>query len=110
MLSPCAACSYPARLLTRAVNPLSNEVLEYVNAKDSIIVIYDWEDTIAAPACALLSEKGVENVALLHGGELALLRAWFVCHTLREMRACCQRASWSNLLLWSLAVQCALRG
>ncbi|CAL5224163.1 g6802 [Coccomyxa viridis] len=62
------ALSYPARLLSRAVNPLSNKVLEFVNAEDSIIVICDWDGTLAAPACALLSEKGVQNAVLLHGG------------------------------------------
>ena len=55
--------------MSRAVNPLSNEVLEHVNAENSIIVVYDWDGKIAAPACALLSEKGVHNAALLHGGE-----------------------------------------
>ena len=64
-----AAIPYPARLLSRAVNPISNKVLEYVNAEDSIIVICDWDGTLAAPACALLSEKGVQNAVLLHGGE-----------------------------------------
>ena len=54
------------------MNPLSNEVLEHVNAEDSIIVLYDWEGNTAGPACALLSEKGVENVMLLHGGEQLL--------------------------------------
>ena len=72
LLRCCAAASYPARLLSRAVNPLSNEVLEHVNAEDSIIVLYDWEGNTAGPACALLSEKGVENVMLLHGGEQLL--------------------------------------
>ena len=72
LLPWCAAVSYPARLLSRAVNPLSNEVLEHVNAGDSIIVLYDWEGNTAGPACALLSEKGVENVMLLHGGEQLL--------------------------------------
>ena len=68
-VTACAAIPYPARLLSRAVNPLSNKVLEYVNAEDSIIVICDWDGTLAAPACALLSEKGVQNLVLLHGGE-----------------------------------------
>ena len=68
---PHAAMSYPARLLSRAVNPLSKEVLEHVNVQSSIIVLYDLDGKIAAPACALLSEKGVENVALLHGGDLS---------------------------------------
>ena len=48
--------------MSRAVNPLSNEVLEHVNAENSIIVVYDWDGKIAAPACALLSEKGVQLV------------------------------------------------
>ncbi len=47
---PDAAVSYPARLLSRAVNPLSNEVLEHVNVQSSIIVLYDLDGKIAAPA------------------------------------------------------------
>ena len=39
-----------------------------MNAEDSIIVLYDWEGDAAGSACALLSEKGVENAMLLHGG------------------------------------------
>ena len=62
--------SYPARLLSRSVNPLSNEVLEHVNVQSSIIVLYDLDGKIATPACALLTEKGVENIALLHGGQV----------------------------------------
>ena len=61
---------YPVRLLSRAVNPLSNEVLEYVNAQNTIIVICDWDGKVAAAACALLNEKGVQNAVLLHGGAL----------------------------------------
>lgn len=68
-VSVSAAIPYPARLLSRAVNPLSNKVLQYANAEDSIIVLCDWDGTLAAPACALLSEKGVQNAVLLHGGE-----------------------------------------
>lgn len=40
-----------------------------MNVEGSIIVLYDLDGKIAGPACALLSEKGVENVALLHGGQ-----------------------------------------
>ena len=69
--SSCAAAvPYPVRLLSRSVNPLSNEVLEYVNAQNTIIVICDWDGKVAATACALLSEKGVQNAVLLHGGAL----------------------------------------
>jgi centrosomal protein CEP41 len=63
--------SYPARLLSRAIHPLSNEVLEYANAEDRAIVVYDWDERTAASAANLMFEKGVENVILLSGG---------VCH------------------------------
>ena len=69
VLNASAAISYPARLLSRAVNPLSNEVLQFVNADNCVIVICDLDGSVAAPACALLGEKGVQNAALLHGGE-----------------------------------------
>ena len=69
----CAAVPYPVRLLSRAINPLSNKVLEYVNAQNALIVLCDWDGKVAAAACALLSEKGVQNAVLLHGGELKIL-------------------------------------
>lgn len=63
------AVSYPARKLSRAVNALSPEILAFMNAEQRIILVYDWDERIAAPAANLLFEKGADNVVLLSGGE-----------------------------------------
>mmetsp|Transcript_17219 Transcript_17219/g.55142 ORF Transcript_17219/g.55142 Transcript_17219/m.55142 type:complete len:144 (+) Transcript_17219:535-966(+) len=61
--------SYPAPLLTRAVNPFSAEILQYSNKEpERIIVIYDGADTTAVHTGNLFFEKGVDNVFVLTGG------------------------------------------
>mmetsp|Transcript_17225 Transcript_17225/g.55162 ORF Transcript_17225/g.55162 Transcript_17225/m.55162 type:complete len:240 (+) Transcript_17225:172-891(+) len=63
------AMSYPAPLLTRAVNPFSAEILQYSNKEpERIIVIYDGADTTAVHTGNLFFEKGVDNVFVLTGG------------------------------------------
>ncbi|BDA46974.1 probable centrosomal protein of 41 kDa [Coccomyxa sp. Obi] len=62
------ARKYPARLLSRAVNPLSPEILDFMNAEQRIILLCDWDERIAVPAANLLFEKGADNVVLLSGG------------------------------------------
>ena len=66
--------SYPIPCQTpvlRSQTPSATRSWNFVNAEDSIIVICDWDGTLAAPACTLLSEKGVQNAVRLHGGELS---------------------------------------
>ena len=63
-----AARRYPARLLSRAVNALSPEILNFMNAEERIILLCDWDERIAVPAANLLFEKGADNVVLLSGG------------------------------------------
>ncbi|KAK9816192.1 hypothetical protein WJX74_006348 [Apatococcus lobatus] len=66
-LSP--AWSYPVRLLSRAFNPFTPEILAFRNQEPGrIIVLYDLCDEVAASAANLMFEKGIDNVFILNGG------------------------------------------
>ena len=68
------AVSYPAPMLSRAVNPFIPEILEYSNKEpDRIIVVYDANERLASPAGNQFFEKGVDNVFVLTGGLRALV-------------------------------------
>ncbi|KAK9829840.1 hypothetical protein WJX72_008187 [[Myrmecia] bisecta] len=62
------AVSYPARMLSRAMNPFTPEILAFRNHPKNIIIVHDLDERIAAPAANLMFEKGVDNVYLLTGG------------------------------------------
>ena len=65
----CAAWSYPLRLLSRAFNPFTPEILAFRNQEPSrIILLYDHGDDLAASAANLMFEKGIDNVFVLNGG------------------------------------------
>lgn len=66
------AMSYPSALLSHSVHPFSREVLMYKNREGSIVVVYDDDERIGAPAAAMMYEKGIDNVYLLTGGIRAL--------------------------------------
>jgi len=62
------ALSYPYVQLTHSTNYFSSEIFRYKNRPDRMIIIYDDEERIAAPAGKLFVERGVENVYVLTGG------------------------------------------
>ena len=70
-----AAWNYPVRLLSRAFNPFTPEILAFRNQEPGrIIVLYDLNDEMAASAANLMFEKGIDNVFVLNGGSLG--SAW----------------------------------
>jgi len=62
------AVCYPHTQLTHSTNYFSTEVYRYKNRPDRMIIIYDDDERIAAPAAKLFVERGVENVYVLTGG------------------------------------------
>lgn len=62
------AIPYPHTLLTHSTNYFTAEIYRYKNRPDRMIIIYDDDERIAAPAGKLFVEKGVENVYILSGG------------------------------------------
>merc|ERR1712188_90456 len=62
------AMPYPHTLLTHSTNYFTAEIYRYKNRPDRMIIIYDDDERIAAPAGKLFVEKGVENVYILSGG------------------------------------------
>ncbi len=66
-------------MLSRAVNPLSPEILDFMNAEQRIILLCDWDERIAVPAANLLFEKGADNVVVLSGGGADVTSAAVIC-------------------------------
>merc|ERR1711988_1556690 len=62
------AIPYPHTQLTHSTNYFSAEIYRYKNRPDRMIIIYDDDERIAAPAGKLFVERGVENVYVLTGG------------------------------------------
>lgn len=62
------AIPYPHTQLTHSTNYFSTEIYRYKNRPDRMIIIYDDDERIAAPAGKLFVERGVENVYVLTGG------------------------------------------
>merc|ERR1712146_811008 len=62
------AISYPHTQHTHSTNYFSTEIYRYKNRPDRMIIIYDDDERIAAPAGKLFVERGVENVYVLTGG------------------------------------------
>jgi len=63
-----SAMPYPHTMLTHSTNYFSSEIYRYKNRPDRMIIIYDDDERIAAPAGKLFVERGVENVYVLTGG------------------------------------------
>lgn len=57
--------------LTHSTNYFSSEIYRYKNRPDRMIIIYDDDERIAAPAGKLFVERGVENVYVLTGGRIS---------------------------------------
>ncbi|XP_078533655.1 centrosomal protein of 41 kDa isoform X1 [Lissotriton helveticus] len=62
------AYSYPIAMLSRTMNPYTNEILEFKNAHGKIIILYDEDERIASQAASTMCERGFENVFMLSGG------------------------------------------
>jgi len=62
------AISYPHTQLMHSTNYFSPEIYRYKNRPDRMIIIYDDDERLAAPAGKLFVEKGVENVYIITGG------------------------------------------
>merc|ERR1711998_431117 len=62
------AICYPHTQLTHSTNYFSSEIYRYKNRPDRMVIIYDDDERIAAPAGKLFVERGVENVYVLTGG------------------------------------------
>ncbi|XP_061629854.1 centrosomal protein of 41 kDa isoform X1 [Phyllopteryx taeniolatus] len=62
------AHSFPIAMLSQTMNPYTKEVLEYKNAKDKIIIVYDEDERIASQAATSMCQRGFENLFLLSGG------------------------------------------
>ncbi|XP_069485714.1 centrosomal protein of 41 kDa isoform X2 [Ambystoma mexicanum] len=62
------AHNYPIAMLSRTMNPYSNEILEFKNAHGKIIILYDEDERISSQAATTMCERGFENVFMLSGG------------------------------------------
>jgi rhodanese-related sulfurtransferase len=63
-----SARSYPHVRLTRAVNFETQEMLAYKNRESKLIVVYDFDEGIAAKFTTTMMERGYDNVFMLSGG------------------------------------------
>jgi len=63
-----SARSYPHVRITRAVNFETKEMLAYKNNKTKIIVVYDYDEAIAAKFATTMMERGYDNIFMLSGG------------------------------------------
>ncbi|XP_077329086.1 centrosomal protein of 41 kDa isoform X1 [Lithobates pipiens] len=62
------AYHYPIAMLSRTMNPFTQEILAYKNAQGKIIIIYDEDERIASQAATTMCERGFENLFMLSGG------------------------------------------
>ncbi|NXX83073.1 CEP41 protein, partial [Urocolius indicus] len=62
------AYSYPIATLSRTMNPYTNNILEYKNARGKIIILYDNDERLASQAATTMCERGFENLFMLSGG------------------------------------------
>jgi len=62
-----------------STNYFSPEIYRYKNRPDRMIIIYDDDERLAAPAGKLFVEKGVENVYIITGGKHVLCEKSCMC-------------------------------
>ncbi|NWH66187.1 CEP41 protein, partial [Geococcyx californianus] len=62
------AYSYPVTMLSRTMNPYTNNILEYKNSYGKIIILYDNDEMLASRAATTMCERGFENLFILSGG------------------------------------------
>lgn len=62
------AINYDPSALNRTMNPYTDEIRDFMNKDEKIIVVYDENEDLAAKVVTTLAERGVNNVFLLSGG------------------------------------------
>ncbi|XP_072257938.1 centrosomal protein of 41 kDa [Pyxicephalus adspersus] len=62
------AYHYPTAMLSRTMNPFTQEILNFKNAQGKIIILYDEDERIASLAATTICERGFENLFMLSGG------------------------------------------
>lgn len=62
------AMSYPAAILSRAINYFTADLYYYKNKENKMILIYDEDEKIAVQAGNIFYQKGIDNIFVLHGG------------------------------------------
>ncbi|XP_069812351.1 centrosomal protein of 41 kDa isoform X2 [Dendropsophus ebraccatus] len=62
------AYNYPTAMLSRTMNPFTQEILNFKNAHGKIIILYDEDERIASQAATTMCERGFENLFMLSGG------------------------------------------
>ncbi|XP_068132137.1 centrosomal protein of 41 kDa isoform X2 [Hyperolius riggenbachi] len=62
------AYHYPIAMLSRTMNPFTQDLLDYKNAHGKIIILYDEDERIASQAATTMCERGFENLFMLSGG------------------------------------------
>lgn len=72
------ALHYPKSRLAHATNPLLPEMFAIQNESDKLIVLYDMEGkfTVGQNMAVILSEKGINNLAVLDGGLREFVRKY----------------------------------
>ena len=62
------ARNYPHIRISRACNFETKDMLMYKNKQGKLIVVYDYDESVASRFCTTLIERGYENVFMLSGG------------------------------------------
>ena len=62
------ARNYPHIRLSRACNFETKDMLAYKNREGKLIIVYDYDEAIAAKFATTLIERGYDNVFMLSGG------------------------------------------
>ncbi|XP_032232310.2 centrosomal protein of 41 kDa B isoform X2 [Nematostella vectensis] len=62
------ALHYPSSMLSRSYNYFTKEILIFKNKLGKIIILYDEDERLAAPAATTFVQREVDNVFMLSGG------------------------------------------
>jgi len=62
------AITYPAAVLTHAMNYFTTEIFRYKNKEGKKIIVYDEDENVASKAATTFFQKGVDNIFMLSGG------------------------------------------
>lgn len=63
-----SAINFDSSALNRTMNPYTPEIMKYMNKDETIIVVYDENEDLAAKVVTNFTERGINNVFLLSGG------------------------------------------
>ncbi|GFS91807.1 centrosomal protein of 41 kDa B [Nephila pilipes] len=59
---------YPAAMLSRSIGYEIEEMKHYKNNRPELIIVYDYDESIASRVATTLVQRGYENIYLLSGG------------------------------------------